>query len=307
MGYGKKIELFLKEGFFGGTVIAEMSNWNGKGIKVARDKIESEAELDDIGVGVYFLFCGNPATSVYIGESDDIKKRLKQHKADYTSGKETFYWEVAVCVLGRDLDKAKIQYLEDLLVKDARNAGSLNVLTKVSRPAVKIKASAKAEMDEFAEYSRALVEVLGYKVFVKGAVPASRPSVPAPSPVPSQDEEPAKAVSSYPRFILEKPKQGIKATMERRGDKAFVLLPDSKLSATLFASFWERFVKERETMIKNGDIDAGYVLKAEFQCDSPSAAAVFVLGRSASGTREWKDPSGMTYEEWTKVHGGAGK
>lgn len=305
MAYGKKIELFLKEGSFGGTIIAEMSNWNGKGIKVARDAVDADDEIDEIGVGVYFLFCGNPATSVYIGESDDIKKRLKQHKADYVAGKETFYWEVAVCVLGRDLDKAKIQYLEDLLVKDARNAGSFNVLTKSSRPAVKIKASIKAEMDEFADYTKVLVEVLGYKVFIKGAVPTSIP--PKTELAASPEEEAPKTVSSYPRFILEKPKQGIKATMERRGDKQFVLLPGSKLSGTLFDSFWDKYAKAREAMIKNGDIDADLVLQTEFQCESPSAAAVFVLGRSARGTHEWKDPSGMTYEEWLKVHGGAGE
>jgi len=107
MAYGKKIELFLKNGSFSGTVTAELSNWSGKAFKISRDDVEGEPELDDIGV--YFLFCGNPASEVYIGESENNRLRLKQHKADYLSKKEKFFWDIAVCVTGRDLDKSKIK------------------------------------------------------------------------------------------------------------------------------------------------------------------------------------------------------
>lgn len=53
--YGKKIELFLVHGSFDGTVLAELSNWNGKAIKVLRDDQDiNRNDLKDIGV--YFLF-----------------------------------------------------------------------------------------------------------------------------------------------------------------------------------------------------------------------------------------------------------
>ena len=55
--YGKAIELFLFNGTADSLTTAELSNWNGKAIKIPRTEI-CGCERDDIkGVGVYFLMC----------------------------------------------------------------------------------------------------------------------------------------------------------------------------------------------------------------------------------------------------------
>ena len=89
MAYGKSTELFLANGTAGNLITAELSNWNGKAIKIPRIEV---AECKRTA-GVYFLFCKeeDDSDSVYIGESESVHDRLIQHLRDYGSEKEKFY------------------------------------------------------------------------------------------------------------------------------------------------------------------------------------------------------------------------
>jgi hypothetical protein len=55
--YGKSIELFLVNGVADSTITAELSNWNGKAIKIPRSEVQACEREDVTGAGVYFLFC----------------------------------------------------------------------------------------------------------------------------------------------------------------------------------------------------------------------------------------------------------
>ena len=57
MAYGQTIELYLADGTPDGLVTAELSNWNGKAIKIPRTDVSSCDRADLKSVGVYFLFC----------------------------------------------------------------------------------------------------------------------------------------------------------------------------------------------------------------------------------------------------------
>lgn len=57
MAYGKSIELFLVNGTADSLTIAELSNWNGKAIKIPRIEVSSCYREDIAQAGVYFLFC----------------------------------------------------------------------------------------------------------------------------------------------------------------------------------------------------------------------------------------------------------
>lgn len=289
MAYGKKIELFLKNGSFSGTVTAELSNWSGKAFKISRDDVEGEPELEDIGV--YFLFCGNPACEVYIGESENIRSRLKQHKADYLTKKEKFFWDVAVCVTGRDLDKSKIKYLENLLVNAARDVGNFSVLTKASSPATKIKASSAAEMDEFADIVKTLAEVLGYNVFGKAR---------------GASEKPAPSTKAMGQFGLLSVKLNVDAKMETDG-KTFIVKKGSRISSVLGPSMRKPLEEIRKDMTSRGKLGSDCVIQEDVEFESPSAAAVFVLGRSANGKTEWAASDGKPLGDWLKANGAEGE
>lgn len=55
--YGKAIELFLVNGSADSLTTAELSNWNGKAIKIPRTEISGCHREGIKGVGVYFLMC----------------------------------------------------------------------------------------------------------------------------------------------------------------------------------------------------------------------------------------------------------
>ena len=55
MAYGKSIELFLVNGTADSLITAELSNWNGKAIKIPRIEV-SACNRDDIKqAGGYFV------------------------------------------------------------------------------------------------------------------------------------------------------------------------------------------------------------------------------------------------------------
>ena len=81
MAYGKTIELFLVNGTADSLTIAELSNWNGKAIKIPRIELSSCYREDITQAGVYFLFCKEEdgTDSVYIGEAENVKEHLESY------------------------------------------------------------------------------------------------------------------------------------------------------------------------------------------------------------------------------------
>ncbi len=92
MAYGKTIELFLVNGTADSLITAELSNWNGKALKIPRIEVAACNRDDITQAGVYFLFCkeDDGSDSVYIGEAENVKERLVQHLRDYQSEKKNF-------------------------------------------------------------------------------------------------------------------------------------------------------------------------------------------------------------------------
>ena len=73
-------------------ITAELSNWNGKAIKIPRTEVADCTREDIRGAGVYFLICqeDNGTDATYIGEAENVLDRLTQHLRDYQSGKEKY-------------------------------------------------------------------------------------------------------------------------------------------------------------------------------------------------------------------------
>ena len=278
MAYGKSIELFLAYGTADSLITAELSNWNGKAIKIPRIEV-SECNRDDIkGAGIYFLFCkeDDDSDSVYIGEAENIQERLIQHLRDYSSEKEKYYWNTAVLFVERDLNKALIRYLENRLVEIARKSKRYIVLTKNTYRNTVMKESQIAAMEEFVDNIKILISSLGYKVL--------EPMLQNDS-VSSQDNE---------MLYLTVGGTEAKAMITTEG---FVLISGSSVNEkTTVKSLSAGMVK-----LRNKYLDAGKVKNwktvEDILFSSSSAAAVFVLGYSVSGPATWKDKNGRTLKE----------
>ena len=276
MVYGKTIELFLVNGTADSIITAELSNWNGKAIKIPRTEV-ADCTRDDLrGVGVYFLICQNNdgMDSVYIGEAEVIHDRLKQHLADHKIGKETYYWNTAVAFVGRDLNKALIRYLENRLVEIARNGGQYSVLTKNTYKNTILKESQIASMEEFVENVKVLMSALGYKVL----------------------ESAPKAADNTIYLYCKGSGANAKGFVSTGG---FTVLKGSFVSSHTVPSMEvhaKSMFKLRNAMEKEGII-ADNAFTRDYEFTSPSAASTVVLGRSSNGNVDWKTKDGIKLKD----------
>lgn len=279
MAYGKSIELFLVNGTADSLIIAELSNWNGKAIKIPRIEVSS-CDRDDITqAGVYFLFCkeDDGADSVYIGEAENVKDRLVQHLRDYQSEKEKYYWSTAVVFIGRDLNKALIRYLENRFVEIARTSKRYVVLTKNTYRNTVMKESQIAVMEEFVDNVKILINALGYKVL--------EPFAQKDSSTATVDDE-----------LLYITSGSVNATGKVTAE-GFVVFAGATVNEKMSVkSLSAGMQKQRQKLFDSSKVD-GVVTTEDILFSSSSAAADFILGYSVSGPRTWKNKAGRTLKE----------
>lgn len=285
MAYGKSIELFLVNGSADSLITAELSNWNGKAIKIPRIEVASCNRDDITQAGVYFLFCkeDDGSDSVYIGEAENVKERLVQHLRDFQSEKEKYYWTTAAIFIGRDLNKALIRYLENRFVEIARACKRYTVLTKNTYKNTVMKESQIAVMEEFVDNVKTLISALGYKVLE-----------PLNKPVVVSNEGSDNAETEDLSLHLERTIKGV-GKVEADGvrtSEGFVVLQGSHIAVedddTIPAVLKEQ---RRKVSVVDG------VLQEDVLFSSPSYAAMFVIGKSANGLTSWKDIDGHSLKE----------
>lgn len=265
MAYGKSIELFLVNGTADSLITAELSNWNGKAIKIPRIEVASCNRDDITQAGVYFLFCkeDDGSDSVYIGEAENVKDRLVQHLRDYQTEKEEYYWNTAVIFIGRDLNKALIRYLENRFVEMARNCKRCNVLTKNTYHNTVMKESQIAVMEEFIDNVKILINTLGYKVL--------EPFAHVDSSSSNVDDELLYITSCSVNATG-------KVTVE-----GFVVFAGASIDKRDSAdSLSEGMKKLRQKLLESDKVD-NYITKEDILFSSSSTAANFLLGYSVSG------------------------
>ena len=279
MAYGKSIELFLVNGTADSLIIAELSNWNGKAIKIPRIEVSSCNRDDITQAGVYFLFCkeDDGSDSVYIGEAENVKDRLVQHLRDYQSEKEKYYWSTAVVFIGRDLNKALIRYLENRFVEIARASKRYLVLTKNTYRNTVMKESQIAVMEEFVDNVKILINALGYKVLESFAqVDSSTMSI---------DDE-----------LLYITSGSVNATGKVTAE-GFVVFAGATVNEKMSVkSLSPGMLKQRQKLFDSSKVD-NLTTTEDILFSSSSAAADFILGYSVSGPRTWKTKGGRTLKE----------
>lgn len=279
MAYGKSIEIFLVNGTADSFITAELSNWNGKAIKIPRIEVASCNRDDITQAGVYFLFCkgDDGSDSVYIGEAENVKERLVQHLRDYQSEKEKYYWNTAVIFIGRDLNKALIRYLENRLVDIARNSKRYQVLTKNTYHNTVMKESQIAAMEEFIDNVKVLINTLGYKVL--------EPFAKAESPSVSEDDK---------ILSLEK---GAANAIGRVTTEGFVVFSGAIINEKAATKSLSVGMQRLRQEILNSNKVQNLKTTEDILFSSSSAAASFILGYNVSGPQTWKTKEGQTLKE----------
>ena len=274
--FGKTIKLFLIDGDPNGRMTGELSNWTGKAYKIPRIKVKDCVDRPDLtNPGVYLLF-GKDETGkdlVYIGEAETVLKRLTQHLT------QKDFWNEAVVFISKDenLNKAHIKYLENGLYEIAKNVNRYQIDNSTIPTQSSIAESDRAEMEEFIENIKILINTLGHKVFEEKREVKT---------LQQQDQE---------TFYISAAR-GADAQGEPTSD-GFVVLKGSKVAGSTVPSITSNFKRLRDTLIENGVIketNGIFEITEDYVFSSPSTAAVIVLGRNANGLTEWKLKDGTS-------------
>lgn len=278
MKFAKTIKIFLIDGDPNGRMSCELSNWTGKAYKIPRIKIKECTDREDLmNTGVYMLFGKDEEGKdlVYIGEAESIYKRLTQHL------NQKDFWNETIVFISKDdnLNKAHIKYLENRLHDIAQTAKRYKLENSVIPTQSSISESDKAEMEEFIENIKMLVNTLGHKVF--------------------EEKREFKPKQKHEIFSI-KAARGADGQGEPSSD-GFVVLKGSKAAGTIVNSMTQNFITLRQKLINEGVlVDKGeyYEFSDDYIFSSPSTAAVMVMGRSANGLTEWKQKNGKTLKEF---------
>lgn len=271
MSLGKSISLFLIDGIPDGVIACELSNWTGKGYKIPRNSLKDVSNRSDLKKpGVYFLIGHNEddKETVYIGESEDVFKRLYQHQ-------EKDFWTEALVFISKDenLNKAHIKYLEFSLHDEAVEANRYKIFNSNVPTKPAISEAEIAVMSEFSTNLKLLVGALGFRIF----------------------EKLTKSLTSKQDKYLIDAARGAVATgiMTTEG---FVVFKGSKIASTEVPSMPESFKKKRAQIISE-NVVIDFEFTQDYLFSSPSTAAAVVMGRSANGLKEWKLKDGSNLGE----------
>jgi len=273
--FGKTIKLFLLDADPDGRMICELSNWTGKAYRIPRGKVKDCTDRSELKTTAVYLLFGKAESSttkpkVYIGEAENAYSRLVQH----VSEKE--FWNESVVFISKDenLNKAHIKYLESRLYEIAFSANRYEIQNGNTPTKSSISEADQAEMEEFIEYIRMLINTMGFKVF---------------EPIVKTDTANAKREE-----LLIKAARGANARGKRVSD-GFVVFKGSEIAMDTVPSFPKGFNTLREELLETEQISehkGKLTFEADYLFSSPSAAAAVVMGRSANGLIEWKDKSG---------------
>jgi Domain of unknown function (DUF4357) len=278
MKFGKTIKIFLIDGEPNGRMSCELSNWSGKAYKIPRIKIKDCSDRDDLkSTGVYLLFGKDDAgkDQVYIGEAESILKRLNQQLISKD------FWNEAIIFISKDdnLNKAHIKYLENRLHEIAKSANRYTVENSIIPTQSSISESDKAEMEEFIEYIKMLVNTLGHKVF--------------------EEKREFRPKQTQDLFYI-KSARGADGIGEPTSD-GFVVFKQSKAAATIVNSMSPNLITYRKNLIDEGvlvDKIDYFEFSDDYIFSSPSTAAGMVMGRNANGLSEWKNKDGKSLKEF---------
>lgn len=280
MKFGKTIKIFLLDGDPNGRMTCELSNWTGKAYKIPRNKVKDCVDREDLNnTGVYLLFGKDEEGNdlVYIGEAEIILKRLIQHLP------QKDFWHETIVFVSKDenLNKAHIKYLENRLHDIAKSTNRYKIENNNIPTQSSVSESDKAEMEEYLENIKLLVNTLGHKVFEEKRETITKQKI-------LQD------------IFYIKAARGADAQGKPTSD-GFVVFKGSKAALITVPSITLSFIKLRQSLVdKNVMIKNGETLEftEDYVFSSPSTAAVMVMGRNANGLEEWKMANGKILRDF---------
>lgn len=289
MSLGKNFNLFLIDGEVTGRFKCTLSNWTGLAYKIPRSYLEKSKERQDLKQsGVYFLIEKNENgdDEVYIGQASTRKNgegvlfRVIEHLKD-----NKYFSEVVILTTqNNSFGATEISYLENRFTNLALETGRYTVRNENEPNIGNVTEEKESELEEFIEFSKMVLGVLGYKVFI---------------PILNTTEKIIEKNQKEFKFYLSRKSKKSQKLIQAaciRTNEGFVVLKDSMIEE-IDSEAIPLTIKELRTKCKaNKEIFNGKLTK-NLLFNSPSYAAAFVLGMQTNGRVDWKDENGITLKE----------
>ena len=277
-----------------GLRIIEKDNWTGRAVAFPRPRMSHARQVDELArTGVYILRASDPAR-LYIGESDNVLKRLGDHDRDKD------WWAEAVGFTSTDdnLTKAHTLYMEASLAKLAADADRAALDNRIDLDPAKFARSRadKATAETFLENILICLRALGIHEFdpLRGGAAAGQTgdqptlyhSSSRPRAGDSAIQIEASGTETLDGFVIHKGSHGtidpVPSFLERPEFASY-----ARKRAELLASDKVRLDPERGTFEFIKDV----------LCSSPSLAIAYILGRAPDMSRDWKDEHGTSLKD----------
>lgn len=283
MQNAKTIQIYLPSGDPLGIRVAEFTTRIVRLIEVPRKLVGDFLKMPAAQqVGVYFLFgdAGDAdGPQLYIGQSGTVGDRLANHDRD----KNKEFWNRALVAIARtqSLTTTHSLFLEWMSIREAAKVGRYTLENGNAGTQPHTPEPLQAECVEIYETIGMLLSTLGYPVFT----PVIKKSVSV-----GQDGE-------QELFFCKG--SGANGT-GLYTEEGFVVLKGSTGRLENVPSLKGSTLQFRQRLIDGGVTRAegdSMVFVKDHLFNSPSMAAISLLGRSANGWLEWRDKNGKTLDE----------
>lgn len=290
MNNSKNFNLFLLDGEVTGRIKCTLSNWTGLAFKIPRlylDKCKDRRDLKQSGV--YFLFGknDNDDNEVYIGQAgirkngEGVLFRVCEHL------KDDFYFTEAVMLTTQNnsFGPTEISYLENKFTNMATEIDRYKIINGNDPNPGNVTEDKESELEDFIEYSKMVLGVLGYKIFVPIVDTSEKFNT------SNKDEDLLLYLSRKSR----KSNKTIKAQCKRTNE-GFVVLKGSMIEEIDSRAIPKSIKELRDKKRKNNEIIEGKIIK-DHLFNSTSYAAAFILGMQTNGRTDWRNKNGTTLKE----------
>ena len=273
------IQIYLPGGDPRGIRVAELTTRIVQVLEVPRSLLSDFLKLPESKqVAVYFLVGqGTDAEDpkAYIGQSSDMPMRFARHNA------EKDFWQRALVLISRtqSLTQTHALFLEWFCLTEAKKAGRYVTTNGNSASRPYTPAPLEADCYEIYDTARTLLATLGHPLFE------------AVAQVETSSEQPELLFCRG-------------SAADGRGyytEEGFVVLKGSSGRIENVPSIMKSGeVKYRDRLVDSGVLVAHgqrLVFSKDHLFNSPSLAALSLLGRTANGWHEWKNAAGKTLHE----------
>jgi hypothetical protein len=292
---GRTIRLFLVNGNPAGLIVAEVGGWTGKVMVVPRTALAAFLKRPEAkNVAVYLLSGPDPndpfRSLVYVGESETIGQRLRQHDAD----EQKDFFDRAIVFVSKDenLTKSHVRHLELLLTRRITDAGRATLKHTNPPGGATLPEMDVSDMQLYFDQIEVVLPVLGLDILrpIVGQKPVAPATATTAVPL---------TVNQLSEYIFHVGVANARA-IENSGE--WIVKAGSVAKASETASLPTAYRALREKLKADGVLISGEEQTLRFTKDvpftSPSAAAGVVYGASISGPGNWKvEATGQTYAE----------